>query len=156
MRVVPDGRPCGCGNRGCWEQYGSGTALVREARRRAGEHRTEARLLLSLGDGDPEGIEGKHVTAAAQAGDPVAIASFEEVGQWLGQGLSDMAALLDPGMFVIGGGVCQAGELLLEPVTRGYRETLTGRGHRPYAEVRLAVLGNDAGIVGAADLARRR
>ena len=156
LRVEPDGRPCGCGNRGCWEQYASGTALVREARWRAAESRADARTLLALGDGEPEGIQGKHVTEAAHAGDRVAIASFDSIGHWLGQGLSDMASLLDPGVFVIGGGVCQAGSLLLDPIARSYRESLSGRGHRPYADVRLAELGNDAGIVGAADLARVR
>ncbi|MGN6243478.1 MAG: ROK family glucokinase [Motilibacteraceae bacterium] len=155
LRVEPNGRPCGCGNRGCWEQYASGNALVREARWRAAEDRDAANLLLSLGDGTPEGVEGKDVTAAAQKGDPIAVASFEAVARWLGQGMADLAAVLDPGAFVVGGGVSEAGELLLEPTRRAYAEALTGHGHRPYADIRAATLGNDAGIVGAADLARR-
>ena len=102
---VPDGRLCGCGKRGCWEQYASGNALLREARELAAERRTEAEVLLSLGDGTPEGVKGKHVTEAARAGDPVALEAFETVGRWLGTGLADVASLLDPAMFVIGGGV---------------------------------------------------
>ncbi|RKS74062.1 glucokinase [Motilibacter peucedani] len=153
-RVEPNGRPCGCGNRGCWEQYCSGNALVREARWRAAEDRAGAQLLLSYGDGSPEGVQGLHVTDAATKGDPVAVASFESVGRWLGAGLADLAAILDPGCFVIGGGVSEAGDLLLEPARRTFAEVLTGRNYRPLAEIRRATLGNDAGMVGAADLAR--
>ncbi len=155
IRVVPGGRPCGCGNRGCWEQYASGRSLVREARRRAEDDPDQALGLLALGDGTIEGIEGKHVTAAAQGGDQVALAAFEACGRWLGQGLADLAAVLDPGCFVIGGGVSEAGEALLGPARRAFGEALTAGGHRPNADVRRAVLGNDAGIVGAAALARR-
>ncbi|NHC45628.1 ROK family glucokinase [Motilibacter aurantiacus] len=154
FRVEPNGRPCGCGNRGCWEQYCSGNALVREARWRAAEDREGASLMLSYGDGSPEGINGLDITDAARRGDRVAIASFESVGRWLGQGLADLAAILDPGCFVIGGGVSEAGDLLLEPARRTYTEVLTGRAYRPLAEIRQATLGNDAGVVGAADLAR--
>jgi glucokinase len=156
MQVVADGRPCGCGQRGCWEQYASGSALVREARARAAEARGEASTLLRLGDGTPEGISGRHVTQAARLGDQVALAAFETVGRWIGQGLADLAAVLDPGMFVLGGGVSDAGDLLLGPARTGFETFLTGREYRPIAEVALAELGNEAGLVGAADLARIR
>jgi glucokinase len=156
MKVEAMGRPCGCGQRGCWEQYASGNALVREARWRAAESRDDAARLLSLGDGTPEGIAGRHVTQAARDGDPVGIASFDAVGRWLGIGLADLAAVLDPGCFVIGGGVSEAGDLLVGPARRSFVEMLSGSGHRPVADVRAAQLGNEAGIVGAADLARRR
>ncbi len=154
LRMVSAGRPCGCGRRGCWEQYGSGNALVREARDLAAERRADAGLLLSYGDGTPEGVEGLHVTAAARAGDPVAVAAFTRIGEWLGRGLAELAAILDPEAFVIGGGVVEAGELLLEPTRRTFEEDLVGHGYRPVAQVLPAQLGNDAGIVGAADLAR--
>ena len=156
IQMVEDGRPCGCGQRGCWEQYASGGALVREARARAAELRADAELLLGLGDGTPEGITGEHVTAAAQQGDPVAKASFDALGHWLGQGLADLAAVLDPECFVLGGGVSEAGALVLDPTVAAFDQLLTGRGRRPRAQVVLAQLGNDAGVVGAADLARRR
>jgi glucokinase len=96
------------------------------------------------------------VTQAAREGDPAALACFDEVGRWLGQGLADLAAVLDPALFVVGGGVADAGDLLLEPARRTFAEQLTGTGHRPLAEIRLAELGNEAGLVGAADLARAR
>jgi glucokinase len=154
MNAVPNGRPCGCGRNGCWEQYASGNALVREARTLAAERRQEAGLLLSLGDGTPEGVQGVHVTAAAREGDPVAMEAFAVVGTWLGRGLADLSSILDPGAFVIGGGVSEAGDLLLDSARATLAEKLTvGRSRRPIPEVRLATLGNEAGLIGAAALA---
>jgi glucokinase len=154
MRVQPGGRPCGCGQRGCWEQYASGQALVREARQLAAEDRAAAGVLLGLGDGTPEGILGPDVTTAAQRGDPVAVAAFHSVGTWLGEGLAQLAAVLDPAAFVIGGGVSEAGDVLLDPARKAYEATLTGRAYRELADIRPAELGNAAGLVGVADLAR--
>jgi glucokinase len=153
VRVVPDGRLCGCGNRGCWEQYASGNALVAEARDFARRTPEGASRLLQLGGGAPEGISGPEITQAAAEGDPAALRCFQTVGGWLGQGLADLAAILDPACFVIGGGVSEAGDLLLDPARAAFERALTGRGHRPLAEVRAAQLGEDAGIVGAAGLA---
>ncbi len=156
MQVVEGGRRCGCGQHGCWEQYCSGRALLHEAREIADVQRGYGQRLLELGGGRPEGIEAVEVTAAAREGDPAALDCFEEIGNWLGQGLADLAAALDPGRFVIGGGVADAGELLLAPARRAFALRLTGGGFRPNAEIRLAELANDAGMVGAADLARSR
>lgn len=155
FRVVPDGRRCGCGNRGCWEQYASGHALVREARDLTRVAPAQAGRLLELGGGVPEGITGPEVTQAAREGDLAALECFRIVGRWLGQGIADLAAVLDPGLFVIGGGLSEAGDLLLDPAREAYGTALTGRGHRPVAPIRIAELGPDAGMVGAADLARR-
>ena len=156
MQMVRDGRRCGCGLRGCWEQYSSGRALLHEARDIAGSQREYGRRLLELGGGTLEGIESVEVTQAAREGDPAALECFAVVGGWLGQGMADLAAVLDPGVFLLGGGVSDAGDLLLVPAREAFRARLTGAGSRPEAEVRLAELGNDAGIVGAADLARSR
>jgi len=154
-RVVPGGRLCGCGNHGCFEQYCSGTALVRAAREVARSRPADAARLLELAGGDPEAIVGPTVTLAAQAGDPAAIDCFEEIGRWLGQGMADLTAILDPGRFVIGGGVAEAGELLLRPARETYAAVVSGRGYRPIADVVSARLGADAGLIGAADLARQ-
>jgi len=154
VRVVPDGRLCGCGNRGCWEQYCSGNALVAEAREFARRTPEGAIRLLQLGGGTPEGISGPEITRAAKEGGPAALRCFQTIGGWLGQGLADLAAILDPACFVIGGGVSEAGELLLDPARATFERALTGRGHRPFADIRAAQLGPDAGLVGAADLAR--
>jgi glucokinase len=154
-RVVPDGRLCGCGNRGCWEQYASGSALVFEAREFARRSPGAAVRLLQLAGGTPEGITGPAVTRAAREGDAGALRCFQIVGRWLGEGLADLAAILDPGCFVIGGGVSEAGDLLLGPAREAFRNGLTGRHHRPFAQIKLAELGSDAGLIGAASLARQ-
>jgi glucokinase len=153
-RVVPDGRLCGCGNRGCWEQYASGSALVAEAREFARRSPGAAVRLIQLGSGTAEGIDGPAVTTAAREGDAAALRCFEIVGGWLGAGLADLAAILDPGCFVVGGGVSDAGDLLLGPARAAYADHLTGASHREFAEIRLAELGPDAGLIGAAELAR--
>jgi glucokinase len=155
VNMVPDGRPCGCGKRGCWEQYASGRALVHEARERAARSPESATLLLELADGRADAISGPMVTMGAVAGDAVALRSFEAVGTWLGHGMAALAAILDPRVFIIGGGVSEAGELLVGPAREGFQANLTARGHRPTAAVRVAKLGQDAGLIGAADLARR-
>ncbi|MGH3827210.1 MAG: ROK family protein, partial [Pseudonocardiaceae bacterium] len=156
VAVVPDGRLCGCGLRGCWEQYASGRALVRQAHELVQACPELAGELLRLAGGRPENITGEMVTRAASAGDAVALRCFEVVGRWLGRGLSWLAAILDPGLFVIGGGVSAAGEVLRAPAAAAFRASLTGGGHRPMAELRMAELGPEAGLVGAADLARHR
>ena len=132
-RVVPDGRLCGCGNRGCWEQYSSGSALVAEAREFARRSPEGAMRLLQLGGGHPEGISGPQVTEAAREGDPAALRCFQIVGGWLGQGMADLAAILDPGCFIIGGGVSEAGELLLDPARAAYERALVGTRRYPRA-----------------------
>lgn len=156
LRVVPDGEACGCGQRGCYEQYASGNALVRHARRLAAAHPDRAARLLRAAGGHPEQITGPQITAAARDGDPVALECFAEIGRWLGEGLAGLAAVLDPACFVVGGGVAEAGELLLGPARAAFQATLTGAAYRPQPAVRLAALGSAAGIVGAADLARAR
>jgi glucokinase len=155
VRIVPDGHLCGCGNRGCVEQYASGRALVREAQELADSHSVFATRLLEMAGGDPGAITGPMVTRAAQEGDVPARELIADLGRRLGEALASFAAILDPAVFVIGGGVSEAGELLTAPAVAAYHRNLTGRGFRPEAEIRIATLGNDAGIVGAADLARR-
>lgn len=154
--AVPDGHPCGCGRRGCFEQYASGNALVRFARGRARRDPQRAALLLDLAGGDPAAIVGPMVTEAARAGDLVARDAFDSVGHWLGLGLADLVQILDPQVLVVGGGVIEAGELLLAPARRSYIDSLAQRGRLPVAEIRAAEMGNVAGVVGAADLARRQ
>lgn len=154
MTVVPGGHRCECGNRGCWEQYASGNSLVREARELAVSGSPVASMMLDRVDGDPQRITGPVVTEAAKDGDPLAVELLEEVGRWLGLGLANIAAALDPGTFVVGGGVSDAGDLFIGPARDTFRRALTGRGFRPEARVLRAALGNEAGLVGAADLAR--
>ncbi|GCE78454.1 ROK family glucokinase [Cellulomonas biazotea] len=153
MRVVPGGHYCGCGHEGCWEQYASGSALVRDAQAAVLTQPDRAQRLLELA-GDAEKLVGPQITQAAQEGDPLAIDLLAELGRWLGEGAASATALLDPALIVVGGGVVAAGDLLLAPARRGFAEQLSGRGHRPEATFVPASMGNDAGMVGAADLAR--
>ncbi|MDT4892654.1 MAG: glucokinase [Pseudonocardiales bacterium] len=155
MTLVPEGRLCACGNRGCWEMYASGRALARDARELATESPVAAARLLTVA-GSIDALDGPTVTAVAAEGDPAASSICVTMGRWLGRGLANLAAVLDPSVFVIGGGVSEAGELLLRPAREEFAHTLTGRGFRPVARVFRAALGPDAGLVGAADLARRR
>jgi glucokinase len=155
MAVVPDGRRCECGNRGCWEQYASGNALVREARELVAAHSPMAAELARRCGGDPAKLTGPMVTEAGKDGDQLAGELLGDIGHWLGLGLANLASALDPGTFVIGGGVCEAGEAFLGPARDTYRRTLAGRGFRPEARIVRAQLGPDAGLVGAADLARQ-
>lgn len=155
IRVVPDGLLCGCGSQGCWEQYASGRALVRYAKQRANATPENAAALLALGDGTVDGIEGRHISAAARQGDPVAVDSFRELARWAGAGLADLASLFDPSAFIVGGGVSDEGELVLDPIRKSFRRWLIGGDWRPHAQVLAAQLGGTAGLVGAADLARQ-
>jgi glucokinase len=154
MRVVPGGRRCACGNRGCWEQYASGRALAHDARELAESSPFAARRLIELA-GHPRALEGIHVTTAAREGDPAALELVAEAGAWLGQGIADLAAILDPAVVVVGGGVSEVGDLLLGPARERYAAVLAGRGFRPELVIGAAELGAAAGLVGAADLARR-
>jgi len=154
MQVVPDGHRCECGNRGCWEQYASGNALVREARELVRSTSPMARHLRSVVDGDADALDGPQITQAARDGDPLSIELIADVGRWLGVGLAGMAAAFDPGCIIVGGGVSEAGELLLAPARAEFSRTLTGRGHRREPSILAAELGPDAGFIGAADMAR--
>jgi glucokinase len=154
LQVVPDGHRCECGNRGCWEQYASGNALVRDARELVRVGAPMAQELAALVGGDPAALTGPLVSQAARDGDPLARELLDEVGEWLGVGLAGLAAAFDPSCIIVGGGVSAAGDLLLDPTGRAFARTLVGRGHRVPPPIRGAVLGPDAGFVGAADMAR--
>jgi len=155
IQSVPDGHPCGCGRLGCLEQYASGNALVRFARAGARQEPDRAALLLDLAGGDPLAISGRQVTEAAQGGDGVARDAFGQIGYWLGVAMADLAQIFDPQVLVVGGGVIDAGDLLMGPTERTYRDQLAQRGRFPVAELKAAETGSAAGVVGAADLARR-
>lgn len=152
--LVPGGQRCACGNRGCWEQYASGNALAREARSLMAVHSPMAHALRDAANNDPHLVTGELVTSLAAAGDLACQELIIEVGQWLGRGLANLAAVLDPGIFVIGGGLGAAVPSLIAAAETTYQENLSGRGYRPFAQVARAELGPDAGMVGAADLAR--
>ncbi len=154
MQVVPDGHLCPCGNRGCWEQYASGNALVRDARELVAADAPMARALRDAAGGDATGLSGPLVTEVARGGDPLAQELLTEMGRWFGRGLAGLTAAFDPSCIVVGGGVSEAGELLLGPTREVFSRQLVGRGHRSEPPILLAALGPEAGFVGAADMAR--
>jgi glucokinase len=152
MVVDPSGPLCSCGRRGCWERYASGSGLARLAREAATAGRLGA--VMALARGDAESVRGEHVTEAAAAGDPGALEVMAELGWWIALGLANLTALLDPAVVVIGGGLVGAGELLLEPTRSAYAEILYAGGQRPPVSIVPAGLGELAGAVGAALMAR--
>lgn len=154
LRVLPEGDLCGCGARGCFEQYASGNALLRHAREAIAASPDLARNLLSRGDGTLEGLTGRAITDAAREGDQVAVSAFNTTAQWLGAGIASLSVILDPECVVIGGGVVDAGEILLAPTRAAMERYMPFAGKHPYPKIIAATLGNEAGLVGAADLAR--
>lgn len=152
--VVPDGRPCPCGGRGCWERYCSGTALVTTTVDLLAADPSR-RTVDGGGFGlDPASLTGRHVMAAARDGDPVALAAVADLSSWLGRGLALVADVYDPDLVVVGGGVSESASLFLDAACEHYARELTGAGRRPLARVSPATLGGTAGMVGAAELAR--
>lgn len=152
MQVVPGGYACECGRTGCWEQYSSGNALVRYARDRINLEET---ILDEWCGENPDQLTGPMITEAASVGDRVAQDAFSFVGEWLGVGVSNLVAALDPDIVVVGGGLSSAGDLLLEPARTALGRSLVGSEHRAIPALVAAELGPAAGLVGAATLARQ-
>ena len=152
MRIVPDGLPCGCGQHGCAEQYGSGRALLRFAGGIADAGGIGVELAAAReADGS---LHAGNVGTLIAAVDPGAVAALRELGGWLGEACASLGAVLDPRVFAFGGGVAAAGELLLDPIREAFQAHAPARGFHPEPEFLIAELVNDAGVVGAADLAR--
>ncbi len=148
MVVDPAGPPCPCGRRGCWERFASGAGLGVLAREAALAGRLGE--VVRLAGGDPESVRGEDVSAAAAGGDPAAQQVIREVGWWIGFGLANLAALLDPACFVLGGGVVEAGDLLIVSARAAYAELVEGGDRRPAAVIVPAAFGERAGAVGGA------
>ena len=153
LRVVRDGRLCGCGQHGCLEQYGSGTALLRAARELAASTDPMGQRLRELEQQAGE-LSGKEVYQAILDRDAGALRVLRELGTWLGEAIGSFVAILDPEVVVIGGGVSAAGDLLLDSIKEAYLNHLPAKGYRPELEIKAAEFVNDAGVVGAADLVR--
>lgn len=151
LTVVPDGRACSCGKKGCLERYCSGTALAATATELAiaGDYTSE------LADNCRTGtITGTDVMNAARRGDELALAAVADFSFWLGRGLSMVADVFDPALIVIGGGVASAADLYIDQSKKHFAKQVTGAGYRPLAEVKVAELGADAGMIGVSDIAR--
>lgn len=147
MVVEPHGRHCGCGKRGCWERYASGSGLGVLGREMALAGRIPG--IVELAGGDPESVRGEHVTTAAAAGDPAAVEILDELAGWLALGLANLTNALDPGLIVLGGGLATAGEALVGPTRRAFDGLVEARDARDGLRIELAALGERAGAVGA-------
>lgn len=149
--VEPGGPLCGCGNRGCWEQVASGLAIARAGRHAVTEEPGSA--IARLAGGDPLRATGELVAEAARDGDEVAGAILVGVARRLGEGVAGLVNVLDPDVVVIGGGVGEAGDLVLDPLREAFFATVEAADVRPVVPILAAQLGNDAGAIGAALLA---
>lgn len=154
MVVDPDGPLCPCGRRGCWERYASGSGLGALAREAAVAG--VARRVVALAGGDPEAVRGEHVTAAAAEGDSEALAVVRRFAWWVALGVANLVNVLDSEIVVIGGGLAEAGDLLLDPIRAAYGELVMGATHREPVPIVQAELGERAGAWGAALLAAAR
>lgn len=152
IKVLPGGRYCGCGHAGCWEAYASGTGFTAAARNAVVAQPARAKALLAAAAGDE--VQGIHVTQAARAGDALALELFDGLGSWLGLGMATLTAVTDPELFVIGGGLGEEWDLFFPALRDSYLANLSGNGFRGEPAIVPAVLANDAGVVGAGDLAR--
>lgn len=151
MVVDPDGPPCPCGKRGCWERFASGTGLGRLARDAASGGRLDA--VVALAGGDPEAVRGEHVTAAARHGDAEALAVMGGFAGWIALGLANLVNILDPSVVVIGGGLVEAADVYLDEVRERFAGLVMAGGQRPELPIVTAALGGRAGAIGAAVLA---
>ena len=149
--VEPDGPLCGCGNRGCWEQVASGLAIARAGARAVADE--PGSTIARLAGGDPRRATGELVTQAARQGDAAAAAILTTVARRLGEGIAGLVNVFDPDVVVVGGGVGEAGDLLLGPLRDAYLAAVEGVDVRPEVSIVSAQLGNDAGAIGAALLA---
>jgi glucokinase len=150
MILDPDGPPCPCGQRGCWERYASGSGLGRLGREAAVAGTADR--VVELAGGDPELVRGEHVSRAASDGDPGGLAVLHHFARWVAVGLVNLANIFDPEAFVLGGGLVEMGDLLLAPVAASFAELLTSQAHRPSVAILPATLGERAGAIGAARL----
>ncbi|MFQ6393815.1 ROK family glucokinase [Nocardia sp. KC 131] len=154
LQVVPDGRACPCGKRGCWERYCSGTALADTAIEMLATDPVHSTVLARDIFRDPGSLTGRRVAGAAQDGDPLAVQVMADFARWLGLGLAFVSDIFDPDLVVIAGGVSSSAPLFLDEAREEYARAITGAGHRPMARIRTTQLGEAAGMIGAAELAR--
>ncbi len=150
MVVEVGGIPCPCGRRGCFEQYASASALIRDTKRAMFEHKNS--LLWTLVGGDPENVDGKTAFAAARENDAAAKQVVKNYIMYLGEGVLNLVNIFRPQAVVIGGGVSNEGEALLQPLRRYVSEHLLVDCERVPLAINRAALGSDAGMYGACAL----
>jgi glucokinase len=152
FRFQPDGALCGCGLKGCYEQYGSGSALNRYVKECAEADPDGARQIIERAGSIAE-IIGPQVTELANQGDSFSVSVLTQLGHWIGEGMATLANIFDPEVFVIGGGLVTAESFLMKPIQTSFANHLVAAEHRTFPPIAFAQSGNDAGAIGAALLA---
>lgn len=150
--IMMDGLPCGCGRKGCWEQYASATALIRQAKEAAAKNPESE--IMAMAEYNLENINAKIVFDAAQAGDETAKAVLDQYFKYVAFGVASIVYMLEPDAVVLGGGMSRQEENLTGPITEYVRKEMEG-GFPLRTEIKAAVLGNEAGIIGAALIGER-
>lgn len=148
MVIERNGRPCNCGRNGCFEAYASAAALVSHARKAAACCRSS--LLYTSSVGDLERIDGKAVFRAADEKDPAALKVLDEYLSCLAEGVGNLINMFQPEILCIGGGLSGAGDKLLAPLKERVSPLIYSRDSKKNSRIVCALLGNDAGIIGAA------
>jgi glucokinase len=151
MVVDPHGPRCPCGKQGCWERFASGSGLGALGRETA--LAGDAPRVVALAGGDAEAVRGEHVTVAAAEGDQPALEIMNRFGWWVALGLANLANILDPRLIVVGGGLISAGNVLIEPTRRAFAALVEAPFARAAVEIEPALLGSQAGAIGAGLLA---
>lgn len=151
MMVDPDGPPCVCGLKGCWERYASGAGLANLGRVAADAGHLST--VLDQIDGDTNALRGEHLTRAARLDNAEARAVLDRFAWWVAVGMANCAALTDPEVIIVGGGLVRDWDLLGPRVTAHLDDLLLARRHRPPIRIEPAVAGEAAGAVGAGVLA---
>ncbi|MDH3752798.1 MAG: ROK family protein [Acidimicrobiia bacterium] len=151
MVISPEGPECVCGRRGCWEVFASGRALGRLTQDAAREHRVPA--IVEIAGGVIDDIRGEHVSELVAEGHPEALMMLDELGWWVGLGLTNLVNVLDVSTAVIGGGLSEIGRPLIAAIRVGYNSLMHDSDHRPPLNIVGALHGGRAGAIGAALLA---
>jgi glucokinase len=151
-QLDPEGPKCACGEPGHWEAFASGTALGRMGRERA--IAGEAPGVVARAGGEADAVSGIHVGDSAQAGEPDGLAIVDEYAHLVALGLAGLANILDPEVIVVSGGLVELGDTLLDPIRRWFAGHIEGPAYRPAIPIVAGELGEEAGVVGAAALAR--
>jgi Transcriptional regulator/sugar kinase len=152
--IVFQGRHCTCGRDGCWEMYASATGLIRSTKEAMEKSADRSSPIWKLVDGDLSNVDGRTAFDAMRAGDPIGVAVVDEYIEYLGCGLANCINAFQPDILCIGGGICNEGETLLKPLREYVAKEAYSLSSQGETKICRALLGNDAGIIGAALLGK--
>ena len=146
--IIKDGEACTCGRKGCWEAYASASALMAQTKQAIIDNKDS--IMNDLIEGNLDNVNGKTAFDAAKQGDKAAMEVVKKYAEYVGVGIANMINIFQPEMLVIGGGVCNQGDNLLNPIREYCEKEIYSGGNKDGINLAIAKLGNDAGIIGAA------